>query len=137
MDWVAVSVRVVRRGARVRVTTWEGAPVVVLTSVGARSGKLRKTVLMRVEHDGIYAAVASRDGAEKHPVWYWNVVKHPHVELQDGANRSDYTANEIHGEERERWWARAVTAWPAYADYQDRTYRRIPVFLITPVPSGA
>ena len=112
--------------------TWEGAPVVILTSVGARSGKLRKTVLMRVEHDGKYAAVASRDGAPKHPVWYWNLTAHPHVELQDGPEWADYTARELAGIERQKWWDRAVMAWPAYADYQSRTPRTIPVFVLTP-----
>ncbi|MET4158960.1 nitroreductase family deazaflavin-dependent oxidoreductase [Agromyces sp. PvR057] len=107
-----------------------GRPVIVLTSVGAKSGKLRKTALMRVEHDGEYAVVASLGGAPKHPVWYWNLLAHPHVELQDGAEKHDYVARQLDGDEREAWWARAVEAWPDYANYQEKTDRVIPVFLL-------
>jgi F420H(2)-dependent quinone reductase len=113
--------------------TLRGLPIVLLTSVGAKTGKLRKTALMRVEHDGAYAVVASLGGAPKHPVWYWNLRKHPHVELQDGAERHDYEARELEGAEREEWWARAVEAYPPYADYQRKTDRLIPVFLLTRV----
>jgi len=102
----------------------------VLTSVGASSGKLRKTALMRVEHDGDYAVVASRGGAPEHPTWYANLVKNPHVELQDGAEKHDYLARELEGEERELWWERAVEAWPDYAEYVHRTTRLIPVFVL-------
>ncbi|WP_022894630.1 nitroreductase family deazaflavin-dependent oxidoreductase [Agromyces subbeticus] len=109
----------------------QGRPIMLLTTVGAKSGKLRKTPLMRVEHDGEYAAVASLGGAPKHPVWYWNVTKHPHVELQDGSEKHDYVARELEGDERETWWARAVEAYPSYADYQTKTDRVIPVFLLT------
>ncbi|GAA2170959.1 F420H(2)-dependent quinone reductase [Agrococcus versicolor] len=108
-----------------------GMPIIVLTSVGARSGKLRKTALMRVEHEGEYLVVASLGGAPKHPVWYWNVTKHPHVELQDGAERHDYDARELAGDERETWWARAVEAFPPYADYAVKTDRVIPILLLT------
>jgi deazaflavin-dependent oxidoreductase (nitroreductase family) len=110
-----------------------GRPVIVLTSVGARTGKLRKTALMRVEHDGTYAVVASQGGAPKHPVWYHNLKKHPHVELQDGATKRDYTAREVTGEEKAVWWERAVEAWPDYAKYQARTDRQIPVFVLEPI----
>ena len=113
--------------------TLRGMPIIVLTTVGAKSGKLRKTALMRVEHDGEYAIVASLGGAPKHPVWYWNVKKHPHVELQDGGEKHDYEARELEGEEREAWWARAVEAYPPYADYQVKTERLIPVFKLTRV----
>ncbi|MDR6905986.1 deazaflavin-dependent oxidoreductase (nitroreductase family) [Agromyces sp. 3263] len=113
--------------------TLRGLPIVLLTSVGAKTGKLRKTALMRVEHDGAYAVVASLGGAAKHPVWYWNLKKHPHVELQDRAERHDYEARELEGAEREEWWARAVEAYPPYADYQRKTDRLIPVFLLTRV----
>ncbi|MBM7832585.1 deazaflavin-dependent oxidoreductase (nitroreductase family) [Agromyces cerinus] len=113
--------------------TLRGMPIIVLTTVGAKSGKLRKTALMRVEHDGEYAAVASLGGAPKHPVWYWNVKKHPHVELQDGDEKHDYEARELEGEEREVWWSRAVEAYPPYADYQVKTERLIPVFRLTRV----
>ena len=107
-----------------------GVPIIVLTSVGARSGKLRKTALMRVEHDGAYAVVASKGGAPSHPVWYHNLVAQPHVELQDGADRSDYRAHVATGEERDAWWERAVAVWPDYANYQRRTDRQIPVFVL-------
>jgi F420H(2)-dependent quinone reductase len=116
-----------------RANTLRGLPIVLLTSVGAKTGKLRKTALMRVEHDGSYAVVASLGGAPKHPVWYWNLRKHPHVELQDGAEKHDYEARELEGAEREEWWARAVEAYPPYADYQRKTERLIPVFLLTRV----
>ena len=112
--------------------TLRGVPIIVLTSVGARSGKLRKTALMRVEHDGRYAVVASKGGAPEHPVWYWNLVRQPHVELQDGADRRDYDAREVTGAERDEWWARAVAVWPDYADYQTRTDRSIPVLVLEP-----
>ena len=108
-----------------------GRPIIVLTSVGAKSGKLRKTALMRVEHEGRYAVVASLGGAPRHPVWYWNLVKNPHVELQDGAEKHDYDAREVFGDERALWWERAVAAWPDYANYQRRTDRQIPVFVLT------
>lgn len=109
-----------------------GLPVIVLTTLGARSGKIRKTPLMRVEHEGTYAAVASLGGAPKHPVWYHNVVADPHVELQDGGTRQDMTAREVTGEEKAQWWERAVAAYPAYADYQKKTDREIPVFVLEP-----
>jgi F420H(2)-dependent quinone reductase len=111
--------------------TLRGRPIIVVTSVGAKSGKLRKTPLMRVERDGEYAVVASQGGSSKHPTWYWNLRKHPHVELQDGAEKHDYTARELEGEEREIWWRRANETWPAYDSYQTRTDRLIPVFLLT------
>ncbi|MGV3714292.1 nitroreductase family deazaflavin-dependent oxidoreductase [Pseudolysinimonas sp.] len=109
-----------------------GLPVIVLTSVGAKTGKLRKTALMRVEHDGVYAVVASLGGAPKHPVWYFNLLAQPHVELQDGAEKRDYTAREVHGEEKALWWERAVAAYPPYADYQAKTDRQIPVLVLDP-----
>ena len=110
-----------------------GRPIILLTSVGAKSGKLRKTPLMRVEHAGEYAVVASLGGAPKHPVWYFNLAAHPHVELQDGPVKRDYTAREVAGAERDEWWQRAVAAWPDYAEYQKKTDRQIPVFVLTPM----
>jgi len=110
--------------------TLNGRPVVIVTSRGAKTGKIRKTPLMRVEHDGAYLAVASMGGAPRHPVWYHNVVADPHVELQDGAEKWDMVARELSGEERVVWWERAVAAYPPYADYQERTERVIPVFLL-------
>ena len=111
-----------------------GMPIIVLTSVGAKTGMLRKTSLMRVEHDGEYAVVASLGGAPKHPVWYWNLLKNPHVELQDMAEKHDYLARELSGEEKALWWERAVAAYPPYADYQVKTDREIPVFLLHRAP---
>lgn len=116
-----------------RGTTLSGRPVIVLTTVGARSGKIRKTPLMRVEHDGRYAVVASMGGAPTHPVWYHNLVANPRVELQDGPVKREYTAREVTGDEYATWWERAVAAWPDYADYRRKTSRRIPVFVLTPV----
>jgi deazaflavin-dependent oxidoreductase (nitroreductase family) len=113
--------------------TMRGVPIIVLTSVGAHSGKLRKTPLMRVEHEGDYAVVASKGGHPEHPTWYHNLVAHPHVELQDGAVRRDYLARELDGAERELWWERSVAAWPDYAQYALRTDRLIPVFLLTAI----
>ena len=112
--------------------TLRGMPIVVVTSRGAKSGKLRKTPLMRVEHDGDYAIVASLGGAPEHPVWYHNVVADPHVELQDGPVRQDMVAREVSGDEKALWWERAVAAYPDYADYQRRTDREIPVFVLSP-----
>ena len=109
-----------------------GRPVIVLTSVGAKTGKLRKTALMRVEHDGEYAVVASLGGAPKHPVWYHNLKANPHVELQDGPTKRDFRAREVTGEEKAIWWARAVETWPNYATYQTKTTRQIPVFVLEP-----
>jgi len=110
-----------------------GRPVIVLTSVGAKTGKLRKTALMRVEHDGTYAVVASLGGAPKHPVWYFNLKANPHVELQDGPTKRDYLAREVSGDEKAIWWDRAVEAWPDYAKYQAKMQRIIPVFVLDPV----
>jgi deazaflavin-dependent oxidoreductase (nitroreductase family) len=112
-----------------------GMPIIVVTSVGAQSGKLRKTPLMRVEHEGEYAAVASLGGAPKHPVWYYNLKANPHVELQDGEVRKDYIAREVAGDEKATWWERAVAAYPDYADYQQKTTRELPVFVLSPVPA--
>ena len=111
-----------------------GMPVVIVTNVGATSGKLRKTPVMRVEHDGVYAIVASKGGAPEHPAWYQNLLANPMVELQDGPARADYTVREIDGDERATWWERAVAAYPPYADYQLATTRVIPVLLAEPLP---
>ncbi len=107
-----------------------GMPVIVLTTVGAKTGKLRKTALMRVEHEGVYAVVASLGGAPKHPVWYLNMIAQPHVELQDMAAKRDYRAREVSGEEKAIWWERAVAAYPPYEDYQAKTEREIPVLVL-------
>ena len=107
-----------------------GLPVVIVTNRGASSGKVRKTPVMRVEHDGRYAMVASKGGAPEHPVWYYNIRKNPLVELQDGARKQDMIAREVSGDERAGWWERAVAAYPPYADYQRKTTRQIPVFVL-------
>lgn len=114
-------------------TEMKGKPVILLSTIGAKTGKLRRTPLMRVEHDGEYAVVASLGGAPKHPVWYFNIVANPRVELQDGPVSKDYDAREVFGAEKDLWWERAVAAWPDYADYQANTDRQIPVFVLTPV----
>ena len=107
-----------------------GLPVVVFTTRGNKSGKIRKMPLMRVEHDGAYALVASQGGAPTHPVWYHNLKADPDaLMVQDGADRFDATARELSGEERQEWWERAVAAYPSYADYQRKTDRLIPVLL--------
>jgi deazaflavin-dependent oxidoreductase (nitroreductase family) len=131
-DWSRQQTLIYEKSGGADGTTLRGMPVVLLTSVGAKSGKLRKTPLMRVEHDGVYAIVASPDDAARHPLWYNNVKHHPHVELQDGPNKGDYMAREVEGEEYDLWWERAVAAYPDYADYQVRTTRKIPVFVLTP-----
>jgi deazaflavin-dependent oxidoreductase (nitroreductase family) len=113
-----------------------GMPIILLTSVGAKSGKLRKTPLMRVEHGGEYAVVASLGGAPNNPVWYYNLKKNPHVELQDGSVKRDYIAREVEGDEKKVWWERSVAAYPDYADYQKKTTREIPVFVLTPMDEG-
>jgi F420H(2)-dependent quinone reductase len=107
--------------------------VIVVTSMGHGSGKLRKNPVMRVEHDGKYAAVASKGGAPENPNWYRNLVEHPLVEVQDGPAKGDYTARQVSGQERAEWWERAVAAFPDYADYQEKTDREIPVFVLEPV----
>jgi len=114
-------------------TELKGKPVILLTTIGAKSGKIRKTPLMRVEHDGEYAVVASLGGAPKNPVWYYNIKAHPHVELQDGRVTKDYEAREVVGDDKAAWWERAVAAWPDYANYQKKTDRQIPVFVLTPI----
>ncbi|WP_054812262.1 nitroreductase family deazaflavin-dependent oxidoreductase [Nocardia arizonensis] len=112
--------------------TLQGKPIILLTTKGAKTGKLRKTPLMRIEHGGEYAVVASLGGAPKNPVWYYNIKAEPHVELRDGAVNKDYTAREVFGEEKAVWWDRAVAAWPDYANYQTKTTREIPLFVLTP-----
>jgi len=129
-EWARVQAEAYEASGGIEAPTLRGKPVIVLTSVGAKSGMLRKTALMRVEHDGAYAVVASRGGAPSHPVWYWNLVKHPRVELQDGPEKHDYLAREVTGDEKAIWWERAVEAWPDYAKYQEKTERQIPVFVL-------
>ncbi|MET9765459.1 nitroreductase family deazaflavin-dependent oxidoreductase [Streptomyces sp. NPDC006372] len=137
-QWVRRQVELYESSGGTEGTTLQGSkmPVVVLTSRGAKSGKLRKTPVMRVEHEGRYAVVASLGGAPQHPVWYFNLKADPHVELQDGPVKQDMTAREITGQEKTEWWERAVAAYPAYADYQKKTDREIPVFVLEPTEGG-
>ncbi len=132
-DWARKQAEQFERSGGEEANTLRGMPIVVVTSVGAKSGKLRKTPLMRVEHNGEYAVVASLGGAPKHPVWYYNLKQNPHVELQDGSVKRDYLAREVTGDEKAVWWERAVAAYPDYADYQRKTTREIPVFVLTPM----
>jgi deazaflavin-dependent oxidoreductase (nitroreductase family) len=110
-----------------------GRPTILLTTRGAKTGKLRKTPVMRVEHEGTYAAVASLGGAPEHPLWYFNIVANPQVELRDATQTWDMKAREIHGEEKAAWWERCLATYPDYADHQKKTEREIPVFLLEPV----
>jgi deazaflavin-dependent oxidoreductase (nitroreductase family) len=130
--WVRDQVEEFESSGGTRGTTLRGVPIVVITSVGADSRKLRKNPVMRVEHDGAYAAVASKGGAPKNPAWYRNLVNQPLVELQDGPERHDYVARQASGDERAGWWERAIKVWPDYAAYQTRTDREIPVFVLEP-----
>ncbi|MCH1881969.1 nitroreductase family deazaflavin-dependent oxidoreductase [Agrococcus sp. ARC_14] len=134
-EWARTQAEAFEASNGAEANTLRGMPIILLTSVGAKSGKLRKTALMRVEHEGVYAVVASLGGAPKHPVWYYNLKAQPHVELQDGAERHDYLAREISGDERALWWERAVAAYPDYADYQQKTDRLIPVFVLERMPA--
>jgi deazaflavin-dependent oxidoreductase (nitroreductase family) len=133
---------------REQIETWErtngqegntlldtGMPVVIVVNRGARSGKLHRTPLMRVEHDGSYLAVGSKGGAPEDPIWVNNIRTHPEVEVWDRSERGVYAVREIDGEEREEWWERAVAAYPPYAEYQTKTDRLIPLFLLEPAGS--
>ena len=133
--WVRDQVALYESSAGTQGTTMRDRPVVILTSMGAKSGKIRKVALMRVEHDGAYAVVASLGGAPKNPVWHHNLVSDPHVELQDGPSRWDMIAREVHGADKEAWWERAVEAWPDYAACQLKTRREIPVFVLETPPT--
>ncbi len=130
--WVRGQTEKILRTGDTRSVDIMGRPVVLLTTRGARSGRQRLVPLMRVEHEGVYAAVASKGGAPEHPVWYGNLRAHPEITLQDGTEVFEVTAREIDGAEREEWWARSVEAYPPYAEYQTRTDRLIPVLLLEP-----
>ncbi|MBA0046927.1 nitroreductase family deazaflavin-dependent oxidoreductase [Mycobacterium sp. NPDC050853] len=133
LDWSQKQVAKILESGTTDGITIADMPVILLTTLGAKSGKLRKIALMRVEHDGEYAIVASLGGAPKNPVWYYNVKENPLVELQDGSTTKDYQAHEVSGDEKTQWWDRAVEAYPPYAEYQTKTDRQIPVFVLTPV----
>lgn len=135
-QWVRDQVELYETSGGKEGTTMRGMPVVILTTRGAKSGKIRKSPLMRVEHDGTYAVVASLGGAPRHPVWFHNLVADPRVELQDGPVRRDMTAREITGAEKALWWGRAVEAFPDYDEYQKKTDRQIPVFVLEPAATA-
>jgi F420H(2)-dependent quinone reductase len=126
-------VEIYERSGGTEGTTIRGMPVIVVTSKGARSGKLRKNPVMRVEHDGCYAIVASKGGAPQHPVWYHNLVADPEIELQDGPRKQPMRVRIVTGDERQVWWDRSVAAFAPYADYQTKTDREIPVFVAEPL----
>lgn len=131
-DWSRQQVEKYESSGGTEGTTLRGMPVTIMTMRGAKSGKLRKVPIMRVEHDGVYAAVASLGGAPKNPVWYYNLVANPEIELQDGPTKQDMVAREVTGDEKAIWWDRAVEAYPDYAEYQNKTERQIPVFVLEP-----
>lgn len=131
--WVREQVETIEATGDTRSVSVTGRPVVMLTMRGRRSGAVRKVPLMRVEHDGVYAAVASKGGAPEHPQWYANLRADPTVTLQDGTRSWAAVAREATGAEREEWWKRAVDAYPPYAQYQERTQRLIPVLVLEPV----
>jgi deazaflavin-dependent oxidoreductase (nitroreductase family) len=133
VDWVRKQVEQFESSDGREGNTMKDLPVIVLTTKGARTGNIRKSPLMRVEHDGKYLIVASLGGAPSHPVWYHNVVANPTVEIQDGATRQDMATRELDGDEREVWWKRAVDAFPPYAEYQEKTSRVIPILICEPV----
>jgi deazaflavin-dependent oxidoreductase (nitroreductase family) len=131
--WVREHVEQIVRTGTTDGVTIKGLPTVLMTYRGAKSGKLRKTPVMRVEHEGHYAAVASRGGAPANPQWYAGLVAEPVIELQDGTSTGAYRAREVSGDERALWWDRAVAAYPDYADYQRKTDRLIPVLVLEPI----
>lgn len=120
-------------GTRANTFRDTGLPIIIVTMVGHKSGKIRKVPVMRVEHDGEYAIVASKGGAPEHPGWYHNLVADPRVDIQDGPDPAAYEVRIVTGDERATWWQRAVAAYPPYAEYQDKTDREIPVFVASPV----
>jgi F420H(2)-dependent quinone reductase len=114
--------------------TLEGKPVVILTTQGAKTGKIRKTPLIRIEQDGTYAVVASAGGAPRHPRWYHNVTAHPLVQLQDGEKIQWMRARELSGEEKARWWTVAESRWPHFPEYRATAHRDIPILVLEPAP---
>jgi F420H(2)-dependent quinone reductase len=132
-EWVRDHVERYERSGGTDGAIVDGMAVVLLTTVGAKTGKLRKTPLMRVEHEGEYAIVASFGGAPNNPVWYYNVTAEPCVELQDGIMKRAMVAREVHGRERTTWWTRAIKTYPVYAEYQKKTEREIPIMVLSPL----
>ncbi|GAA4903206.1 deazaflavin-dependent oxidoreductase (nitroreductase family) [Actinomycetospora succinea] len=131
-DWVRGQTQKILETGTTAGIEVNGSPIVLLTLRGAKTGKLRYTPVMRVEHDGSYAVVASKGGAPENPVWFENIRAHPEISLQDGTETREYTARVVSGDERAQWWDRAVAAFPNYAEYATRTDREIPVFVLDP-----
>ena len=131
LDWAREQAELFESTGGTKGANLRGMPIILVTSVGSKTGKLRKTPLMRVEHDGEYALVASLGGAPKNPAWYYNLKQNPHIELPDGTENHDYMAREVFGDEKAIWWERSVAAFPNYAEYQEKTDREIPVFVAT------
>jgi deazaflavin-dependent oxidoreductase (nitroreductase family) len=130
LKFAADQVEVYERTGGAEGNTLQGVPVIILTTRGRKSGFVRKSPLMRVEHEGKYACVASMGGAPKSPKWYFNAIADPDVVLQDGPNVYEMRAREVTGDEKKEWWARAVAVWPAYDDYQAKTERVIPLLVL-------
>jgi deazaflavin-dependent oxidoreductase (nitroreductase family) len=132
-DWVRKQTeKILRTGTTDGVTVYD-RPIVLLTYTGAKSGKARLTPVMRVEHEGSYAAIASKGGAPENPLWYNSLLAHPEVKLQDGTATGTYRVREVHGQERDEWFERGIATYPDYADYQKKTDRTIPVLVLEPV----
>ena len=131
-DWVAKQVDRYESSGGTEGTQLQGQPCVVLTMRGRRSARIRKAVVIRIEHDGAYAAVASKGGAPQHPGWYFNLIEHPELTLQDGPDVHEMRAREVEGDEKAAWWSRAVDVWPPYDDYQRQTERDIPLLVLEP-----
>lgn len=133
MDWVADQVAEYEASGGTRANTLldTGIPIIIVTMEG-RSGVVRKIGLMRVEHEGEYALIASYGGAPENPKWYDNIVVHPRVLIQDGPEPHEYSVTEVHGAERDEWFARGAEVYPPYVEYQDNTDRVIPVLVATP-----
>jgi F420H(2)-dependent quinone reductase len=136
-DWVREQAERYELSNGAEADTLLGKPIILMTCLGAATGKLRKVPLMRVEHEGEYAAVASYGGRPEHPAWHHNLKRNPRVLVQDRTVRREYLAREVSGEERSRWWERAVAAYPEYADYQTKTTREIPIFVLTPADESS
>lgn len=131
-DWVREQVEQIEAAGTTDAASVQGMQVVLMTMIGRKSGDTLKVPVMRVEHDGVYAAVASKGGAPVHPAWYFNLQANPDVTLQDGTTTDDRRAREISGAEREQWWPRCVQAFPPYVEYATKTDRLIPIFLLEP-----
>ena len=132
MDWVREHVDQIESSGGSEGMTMQGVPVIMLRHRGAKTGAVRKSPLIKVEHEGRYAAVASLGGAPKHPQWYFNLKAHPEIELQDGTETKQLVAREVTGDEKSRWWKYAAEIFPTYDEYQSKTDREIPVFVLEP-----